>query len=315
MASNYWAKLWIEMLDDRKTATLPDSSWRRFVECILLAKELDEDGFLPPIIDMAFRLRTNENALGDDLTRLALAGLLELRDGNRWFVTNFGKRQSKMEPAERTARHRAATRKQRYSNESVTNRYTETETETEKEGEKERATSQARHENATSPLPPVSIRFEPADRTPGSNGVAYPSEPPIKQPDAAEDRAVAEMSAALTEVTGISARLNWRKGFGEFTEALVAAGYTARQVRDHYGRAKVAERWHWYESDWRGKKGDKPRLQEISETIAGAVADRPGQSVQENSGQSWLEKSIRLARANGLLPQSDQSNTGSPAVS
>lgn len=150
MAANYWAKLWIEMIDDRKTATLPDSSWRRFIECILLAKELDEDGFLPSIPDMAFRLRVNADALDDDLTRLALAGLLERRDDDRWFVTNFSKRQARVSGAERVARHREAKRRKnepesddvtpvkQVSNDSVTNRYTEKRRE-EKEKEEKRA--------------------------------------------------------------------------------------------------------------------------------------------------------------------------------
>ncbi len=154
MSSNYWAKVFIEMLDDRKTATLPDSSWRRFIECILLAKELDEDGYLPSVPDMAWRLRVDAAALNDDLTRLALAGLLELREGDRWFVTNFSKRQDKMGVNERVARHRQAKRKNEYYNEfgndDVTHRYTEKsreEKEKEGEGEGERG--------AIAPAPPT----------------------------------------------------------------------------------------------------------------------------------------------------------------
>lgn len=157
MSSNYFAKLWIEMIDDRKAATLPDSSWRRFVECILLAKELDEGGYLPSVADMAFRLRVDVTALGDDLTRLALAGLLELREGDRWYVTNFSKRQDKMGGTERVTRHRQAKRKATYyengGNDVVTNRYTEREGEREREKEGER--------DAIKPAPAPSATFQP----------------------------------------------------------------------------------------------------------------------------------------------------------
>lgn len=100
----YFAKLWIEMLDDWKVQTLPDSSWRRFVECILLAREESQEGFLPTLDAMAFRLRIPKQTLHDDMSRLALAGLVELRqlDGEeRWYVTNFGKRQAAVGQTER----------------------------------------------------------------------------------------------------------------------------------------------------------------------------------------------------------------------
>lgn len=170
---------------------------------------------------------------------------------------------------------------------------------------------------ADSPSPPVNVKIGIRDRTPGGRGYHPPAEPPPpaarpRPEPTAEQRAIADMANAITDATGISARLNWSEVSG-FAEELVRAGYTPQQIREHYGSEKVADRWHWYESDWRGKKGDRPRLKEIRETIAGAVIDRPGNPQQENN-QSWLEKSIRMARANGLLP-SAPSNIASPADS
>lgn len=116
MASKYWLKLYHEMIDDPKVARLPDSSYRRFIECLLLAGELDESGFLPPIEDMAWRLRLNETSLSQDLSRLALAGMVELKqlDDNteRWFVTNFSKRQSASDAAERMREYRKRKKKE-----------------------------------------------------------------------------------------------------------------------------------------------------------------------------------------------------------
>lgn len=144
MASNYWAKFWIEMLDDRKTASLPDNLWRRFCECILLAKELNQSGRLPTIEDMSWRLRVEAETLQQELEALARRGLLDYRadkplDGF-WYIVNFEKRQARMSGAERVKRHRESQMKQLYnepSNALVTKRYTEEEEETETEEEAE----------------------------------------------------------------------------------------------------------------------------------------------------------------------------------
>ncbi len=135
MAAKYWLKLYHEMLDDPKVARLPDSSYRRFIECLLLAGELDEDGYLPPIPDMAWRLRIAETTLSQDMSRLALAGVVELKPhdtGERWFVTKFSERQAAVSDADRMARYRERKRKtptdtneKRNSNAVVTKRNTD----------------------------------------------------------------------------------------------------------------------------------------------------------------------------------------------
>lgn len=145
MASNYWAKIWIETLDDRKVASLPDNLWRRFFECVLLAKEINQSGRLPPVEDIAWRLRVDVDTLSQELDALARRDLVDYRadevlDGY-WFVVNFEKRQARMTGAERVKRHRESAVKQLYNdscNDSVTKRYTETETESEEETEKEK---------------------------------------------------------------------------------------------------------------------------------------------------------------------------------
>ena len=186
MASNYWAKLWIEMLDDPKVARLPDSSWRRFSECILLAKELDEGGYLPTVADMAWRLRKDETTIADDMTRLALAGLAELRetaDGERWFLPGFENRQSQMSDAERQRRYRERNAVVRLSSqpgnaritnrndnryakvtEPVTKRNTETEIEkeTETEGEQREGATPTPQSRAPQPVPTLTAQAHPA---------------------------------------------------------------------------------------------------------------------------------------------------------
>jgi hypothetical protein len=123
MAANYWLKLWTEALDDRKVASLPDSSYRRWIECLMLAKEYDRDGLLPSIEDMAWRLRLTVDSLQSDMSRLAANGLVELvatDDGERWFITQFANRQRASTPAERKAQQRARDNAGRYSHDDVT---------------------------------------------------------------------------------------------------------------------------------------------------------------------------------------------------
>lgn len=112
-----WVKLHLRMLHNHEVAQLPDSSYRRFTECLLFAgeernKAIEEkreviEGLLPDIGYMAWTLHITVAALTDDMSRLALAGLVELHESGRWFVTNFAKWQAPSTDAERQQQHRA----------------------------------------------------------------------------------------------------------------------------------------------------------------------------------------------------------------
>jgi DNA-binding transcriptional regulator YhcF (GntR family) len=118
MSSYYWAKVYIEILDDAKMGRLSDRLWRRTIELILIAKDTDKDGDLPSLDDMAWRLRTNAELLEAELTDMARVGIVENRDGG-WHVSNFAKRQGAMTDADRMARSRKRKKAQEY-HESVT---------------------------------------------------------------------------------------------------------------------------------------------------------------------------------------------------
>lgn len=62
------------------------------------------------------------------------------------------------------------------------------------------------------------------------------------------------------------AALLWRDG----------RGYSSADLR-------TFERW-WYRSDWRGKKGDVPRLDEVVQTIRIAVEERPRTALADAAG-------------------------------
>ena len=56
---DYWIKLYHEILDDPKMATLPDRLWRKVIEIFLIAGKLspDKSGQLPETNQIAWLLR------------------------------------------------------------------------------------------------------------------------------------------------------------------------------------------------------------------------------------------------------------------
>lgn len=127
MTSNYWIKLYHEILSDPKMGRLPDRLWRRTIELFLLAGENGQDGDLPSVVDMAWRLRISEDALQGDLNELSADGIAIVKqEEDEWFVTKFAKRQAAMPGNERMQRLRDAKRKEHYyGDEDVTNRHTD----------------------------------------------------------------------------------------------------------------------------------------------------------------------------------------------
>ena len=99
-----WIKLYLEILDDSKMGRMPDLLWRRTIELFLIAGESDKDGLLPPVEDLAWRLRTTVEEMAGSLN--ALAGVVE-QTPQGWFVTKFKDRQYS-ESYERVKRYRNA---------------------------------------------------------------------------------------------------------------------------------------------------------------------------------------------------------------
>jgi len=131
-----WAKVYIEVIDDHKMGTLPDSLWRRVIELILLAKKNDKDGWLPGMIEMSWALRMSAEQLEADLEKLHQVGIVEPKEGN-WYLTNFVKRQAFEPVVERVRNFRKRNEKQS-CNDSVTESYqtildTDTDTDEDKE--------------------------------------------------------------------------------------------------------------------------------------------------------------------------------------
>lgn len=124
MATTYWIKLYHEILRDPKMARLPDRVWRRAIELFLLAGQIEQDGILPEVADIAWQLRIDENVLAEDLILLEEHGIITATDDGI-FVTHFATRQGATSNAARVARYRAKKRQDQYTgNEVVTKRDT-----------------------------------------------------------------------------------------------------------------------------------------------------------------------------------------------
>ena len=135
MASKYWIKLYHEILDDHKMGMLSDHLYRRVIELFLLAGEFGDDGELPAAEAMAWRLRTEQDELLNDLEALQTKNIVMLHN-NKWIVTKFAERQAPVSDAERMRRLRERKQKEQYyGNAPVTNSVTirnvDTDTDTE----------------------------------------------------------------------------------------------------------------------------------------------------------------------------------------
>ncbi len=137
MASKYWIKLYHEILDDPKMGRLPANLWQRFIECCLMAGEFDKGGKLPPMPDISWRLRVDEQTLSQEFDALARHGLLDYATDrpldSYWLVVNFAKRQEPVSASERMQRMRDRSKKGQYYEgvtHAVTNRNTDTDTDT-----------------------------------------------------------------------------------------------------------------------------------------------------------------------------------------
>jgi hypothetical protein len=109
MARKIWIKLYTEILDDDKIGMLSEYLKWRAVELFLVAGENGNDGLLPPVARLAWRLRLDEVKIAETLSALTQVGIVhETPEG--WVVTNFKERQYS-ESYERVKRYR-----ERYSN-------------------------------------------------------------------------------------------------------------------------------------------------------------------------------------------------------
>jgi DNA-binding transcriptional regulator YhcF (GntR family) len=121
MSATYWIKLYHEILDDPKMATLPDRLYRRVIELFLLAGRYNKNGELPDARQIAWSLRISTDDCMMDLQQLESTGMIR-QTATGWMVTKFAERQSPTAANERQRQHREQEQKaQYYVTEDVTN--------------------------------------------------------------------------------------------------------------------------------------------------------------------------------------------------
>ncbi len=100
----HWLRLYTEVLDDPKIQRLPPDLFRAWVNCLCLARA--HEGVLPPVQDVAFRLRLSLEEAQAILAELQTARLLD-DHGGRLIPHNWAQRQfSSDSSAERMKRLR-----------------------------------------------------------------------------------------------------------------------------------------------------------------------------------------------------------------
>lgn len=148
MAAKYWIKLYQEILYDPKMGLMSDRLYRRTIELFLLAGEMDEEGYLPTVEEIAWKLRLEAEQLETEMIELQKVGILSM-DGGRWYVTKFAERQAANPPAERMRQFRDREKKREYY-EPVTHGVTirNTDKETEEESDIDAETEEKQKEAA-----------------------------------------------------------------------------------------------------------------------------------------------------------------------
>lgn len=111
MPSNYWIKLYHEILDDRKMMIMPEFLFARCIKLFLLAGDHGQGGMLPPLADIAFRLRIPEDEAETMLVDLQKEGITTQESGE-WRITKWNERQGPMSSTERTQRLREKRQRQ-----------------------------------------------------------------------------------------------------------------------------------------------------------------------------------------------------------
>jgi DnaD/phage-associated family protein len=106
MSGHFWLKLYTEMLDDLKVEHMTDHQFRRFIQMLLFAKELDNNGSLGSISDLCWRLRISQEECETLLSEFESMHITANTPAG-WILINFAKRQERSANAERVANWRA----------------------------------------------------------------------------------------------------------------------------------------------------------------------------------------------------------------
>ena len=101
MKNRFWVKIRCSILDDAKIGQLPDHLWRLYFGLELVAAEKNQDGELPPVSQLSWRLRLTEEKLKEDLEELEKIGLISKLELDLYFLNDFAERQEPFSAVEK----------------------------------------------------------------------------------------------------------------------------------------------------------------------------------------------------------------------
>lgn len=178
--ADYWMKLYIEILDDPKMATLPDRVWRRIIELFLVAKRLNKDGHIPDTRQIAWMLRMSPDELESDMAQIVHTGIIE-REVNGWYIPKFSQRQAATPDAERKAQQREREKtRQYYGNVTDASRNVTQRQNTEDREQNTETKAEAEDDAPFMSANPLSVAFSK------ESGIASPAGDPRKWIEACE---------------------------------------------------------------------------------------------------------------------------------
>ena len=117
MSGYYWLKVYTEIIHDPKVMRLDPLVRLRFYECLVLAREYDQGGDLPPDEDAAFIFRIQDSQYQSEMKVLESAGLVD--QNGTWHLPKFTERQSPVGSSERVKKYREKKHHEEYENEQT----------------------------------------------------------------------------------------------------------------------------------------------------------------------------------------------------
>jgi len=236
-----WVKLSSSIYRHFELCLVSDSAFRRFIECITLAGDLDDDdeGRVGPWAGVARQLHINEEQLRSDISELG--GRIVEVDGNL-YVRDWPEHQSPKrapEPndkvAERVRKHRARLRV---------------------DGGNDDVTQSLLPPSRTGNAP---LEVEESRREERKNGAGKPARP---------DQLMFDSLCGWRGLDGGGMTGNMRGRVNKLGKALRDAGYSAADV-DAAAKA-------WWSGHWKGQRGEPPSWSDAEEWMSRASkAARP----------------------------------------
>ena len=126
MKNGYWIKLHLSVLDDPILGLLDDHLFSLYIKLLLYAKQVEQNGKLPKVKELAWRLRMGEDELLKNLQELAIKELVKEVESGIYFITDFEESQAPIPAKERMRQYRKRDEIVTYRNndsyENVTNK-------------------------------------------------------------------------------------------------------------------------------------------------------------------------------------------------